>query len=255
MANVKTIIIVLCVSLVLIGLSQFVEAHGAQEGAIGPEQLKDRIGQINILDVRSVSEYEQAHIETALVIPLKEISEARLTQFEVPFDEAIVVYANSDNLAKKAKTLLEVLGFGSVKYLSGGLTHWKEDRFPVVSGEMQVEGVKAAGKKEIVSSLSINPATYDFGVITREGGVVTTTFSATNSGKSAVTIEEISTSCGCTSAEISEKVIKTEETVTLQVFFDPNFHKEPQGKFSRTVFLQTSEGIELQAKIYVEIKE
>jgi hypothetical protein len=41
----------------------------------------------------------------------------------------------------------------------------------------------------------------------------------------------------------------------MEVSFDPNFHKEPEGRFSRTIFLQTSEGIELEAKIYVQIKD
>ena len=35
------------------------------------------------------------------------------------------------------------------------------------------------------------------------------------------------------------------ETGKLTVFFDPNFHKEPEGQFSRTVFLDTSDGSEI----------
>ena len=49
--------------------------------------------------------------------------------------------------------------------------------------------------------------------------------------------------------------IQPGETVPLEVTFDPDFHKEPPGKFSRTVFVQTSEGIELEAKIHIEIKD
>ncbi len=235
------------------GYSQELRGHGAEEGAIAPEQLNASLGEVKILDVRSEQDYEKAHIETALVLPLKEISEARLTQLGFQQDEPLIVYAASDNLAKKAKVLLEAIGFSSVKYLSGGFTHWKEDRFPTVSGKMKI--VVKGEETPNVSSLSLQPAKHDFGIIRQEDGVVTTTFSLRNTGDKPVTIEEISTSCGCTSAKVSEKVVLPGKTVSLKVFFDSNFHKEPQGKFSRTVFLQTSEGIELEAEISVQIQE
>lgn len=255
MAKNRLLVSLVCIVVFSIGFSRFIEAHGAIEGAIGPEELKDNIGGMNILDVRSLSDYKNEHIETALVIPLKEISEARLTELGFLPEKPIVVYADSDNFAKKAKTLLEVFGFASVKYLSGGLTHWKEDNFPIVHGEMQTEGVQTHREKQEVSSLKVTPEKYDFGIVTKEEGVVKTVFTITNHSNQSVTIDEISTSCGCTSANISDKLIEAGKSVELDVFFDPNFHKEPQGKFSRTVFLQSSEGVELQVKIYVEIQE
>ena len=68
-------------------------------------------------------------------------------------------------------------------------------------------------------------------------------------------IEEITTSCGCTSAKTNKKSILPGENIPMEVFFDPNFHKEPAGRFSRTVFVQTSEGMEVEAKIYVQIQD
>jgi hypothetical protein len=164
-----------------------------------------------------------------------------------------VVYADSDIPAKKAKVLLEVMGFASAKILKGGLVHWKEDGFQTVAGKMKITTENEEPRK--VSSISVHPTEYDFGIITKEQGVVKTLFSLSNTGDENVMIEEISTSCGCTSAKISETTIAPGKTVALDVFFDPNFHKEPQGRFSRTVFLQTSEGIELQVKIYVHIED
>ncbi len=96
---------------------------------------------------------------------------------------------------------------------------------------------------------------YNFGIISKKDGLVETTFSLSNKGDKTVTIEEITTSCGCTSAEVPKKIIQPGETVPLEVTFDPDFHKEPPGKFSRTVFVQTSEGIELETKIHIEIKD
>jgi hypothetical protein len=163
------------------------------------------------------------------------------------------VYANSDIPAKKAKLLLNAMEFTNVKILSGGFVHWKEDGFPTRSGNMDIAPEQERTSK--VSSIRIQPPEYDFGIITKEGGIVRTTFSLFNNGDKKVTIEEISTSCGCTSANVSKEVILPDEAVSLEVEFDPNFHEEPPGRFSRTVFLQTSEGIELLTEIYVHIKD
>jgi rhodanese-related sulfurtransferase len=227
--------------------------HGAREGAIGPETLQELVGKIKLLDVRSKKDYEKEHIDTALVIPLKEISEARLTQLGFLKTDEIVVYAKSEVPAKKAKLLLGAMGFTAVKILSGGFVHWKEDGFPTISGKMDVDVEEEKEKK--VSSISFQPAEYDFGILAKQDGHVTTTFSLSNKGNKKVRIEEISTSCGCTTAKVAKKVILPGEKVPLEVTFDPNFHKEPEGRFSRTVFLETSEGIELEPKIWVEIKD
>ena len=109
----------LFILLLLISASQPLQAHGDGEDTISPERVNTSLGEINILDIRSEEDYEQEHIETALVLPLKEISEARLTQLGLQGSDTIVVYANSDIPAKKAKVLLEVMGFASVKILKG----------------------------------------------------------------------------------------------------------------------------------------
>lgn len=234
-------------------MSQQAFAHGDGESTISPESLEQRQGELKLLDLRSTADYEQEHIDAAVVLPLKEISEARLTELGFRLDDEIVVYAESDIPAKKAKVLLEAIGFTLVKYLQGGLVHWKEDGYATVSGKMPA--VTGQADSPSISALRIEPQDYDFGMIPREDGTVSTIFTVSNTGKEAVTIGHISTSCGCTSAELDTLTIAPEETAVLTVFFDPNFHKEPLGRFSRTVFLQTSEDLEVQAKIYVQIQE
>ncbi|RMF55126.1 DUF1573 domain-containing protein, partial [Candidatus Woesearchaeota archaeon] len=86
---------------------------------------------------------------------------------------------------------------------------------------------------------------------------VNTTFKVMNTGNSTLEISSISTSCGCTTAEMDELVIEPGESATLTVFFDPDFHEEPKGRFSRTVFLETNdpENPEAEVKIWVDILE
>ena len=235
------------------GYFEEIQGHGDRKGSLSPKALKERLGEIKLLDIRSEKDYEKEHIHTAFVIPLEELSESNLTQLGFHKTEEIVVYANSDAPAKKAKLLLEVMGFSAVKILSGGLVHWKEDGFSTTSGKMDM--IMKGKTKKIASSISIEPKEHDFGMITKKGGSVKTTLALTNDGEEEVSIEEITTSCGCTSAKVSNKVITPGNSVSLQINFDPNFHEEPPGRFSRTVFLKTSEGLELQAKIYVQIKD
>lgn len=100
-------------------------------------------------------------------------------------------------------------------------------------------------------------AVYDFGKIKKSDGTVSTTFEIENHGKQELVIGEISTSCGCTSAEVTKETLGFNEDTILTVHFDPNFHDEPQGKITRSVFVPTNdpENPELQFDVLVEILE
>jgi hypothetical protein len=99
--------------------------------------------------------------------------------------------------------------------------------------------------------------TYDFGEVSRAGGVVSTTFEIENHGRETLIIGEISTSCGCTSAEVAKKELGFNEETDLTVYFDPNFHDEPEGRFTRSVFVKTNDPdlAEMQFDIHVEVVE
>ena len=129
-----------------------------------------------------------------------------------------------------------------------------EDKQPVVTSPPQGEPTQGDIPASLTSMLTITPASYDCGTITATEGTVSTSFEVMNKGNKPIKITEITTSCGSTTAEISALELAPDASSTLKVSFNPNFHKEPEGRFSRTIFLQTSEGVEIQAKIYVEIE-
>lgn len=97
--------------------------------------------------------------------------------------------------------------------------------------------------------------TYDFGKIKKTSGVVSAVFEIENHGREPLILSDISTSCGCTTAELNVTELGFDEKAKLTVYFDPNFHKEPLGKITRSVFVKTNdvETPELQFDIYVEI--
>jgi len=82
------------------------------------------------VDVRTVSEYEDGHIEGAVLIPLSEIGD-RLS--ELPMDRPIIVYCNgsSCNRSVAAATILVNNGFTEVYDLGGtGIIEWIEKGYP-----------------------------------------------------------------------------------------------------------------------------
>lgn len=96
---------------------------------------------------------------------------------------------------------------------------------------------------------------YDFGKITKQNGNVYTNFTVKNTGTDTLTIGDIVTSCGCTTAAIDTATIAPGKTATIRVTFDPNFHEEPQGRFSRSIFVPTNDPAnqEIELTIFVEI--
>lgn len=127
-----------------------------------------------------------------------------------------------------------------------------------------VKRIQASG--ELMNSLApqsnkqpktiVEKTEYDFGQIRKSGGVVKTDFAISNQGSGELLIGDITTSCSCTSAKIDKKKIAVGGKAVLTVSFDPNFHEEPEGKFSRSVFLPTNDSAnkEIEFKIFVEIK-
>ena len=103
--------------------------------------------------------------------------------------------------------------------------------------------------------IEIDLLEYDFGKIRKQDGVISKNFEIKNSGSKKLIINDITTSCGCTSAKIDKKEISSGESAIIKVDFDPNFHEEPKGRFSRSVFIPTNDpkNPEIELKIFAEI--
>lgn len=89
--------------------------------------------------------------------------------------------------------------------------------------------------------ISVSPSSFDFGTIVQGDGPVSTTFIVENTGGEALTINRLSTSCGCTTAKMDTSDFKAGEQRTMSVTFDPRVHKDQTGLIERVVYLQTSD--------------
>lgn len=219
------------------------------------EKIKSK-EDIILLDVRTLREYEEIHLENALLLPVEELSAKALTDIglgDAEKDREIIIYCRSGARSTQAHALMNSLGYTNVTSMAGGMIHWQEDNYPFTEiGEYTPEDIKAS--MEVAGPiLSFDRTLHDFGSIPMTGGTVETTFELTNTGVQPLIIGEISASCGCTSAEISETTIDPQETAILTVVFDPAFHAEPLDKITRTVFIPTNDPTMPEAEVNIKV--
>ena len=85
-----------------------------------------------ILDVRQPDEWVEYHVPDSTLIPLGEL-DSRLS--DVPKDKDIVVVCRSGNRSQSGRDILLKAGFTRVTSMVGGLSAWKAQGFPTVSGQ------------------------------------------------------------------------------------------------------------------------
>lgn len=86
-----------------------------------------------ILDVRTKEEFNEGHLEDAILIPVSEL-ESRLD--ELPKDKPIITYCKSGGRSRNAANILVENGFRKVYDMGGkGIIEWEEKGYPVEVGE------------------------------------------------------------------------------------------------------------------------
>lgn len=88
-------------------------------------------------------------------------------------------------------------------------------------------------------SIWLSQYTHNFGTV-REGTVLDLNIDVMNNGKTDLSIQEIKSSCGCTAALLSSKMLKPDEKGTLKVKFDT---KNLSGRIARTVALLSNDPV------------
>jgi uncharacterized membrane protein YdjX (TVP38/TMEM64 family)/rhodanese-related sulfurtransferase len=94
-----------------------------------------------MIDVRSPEEFTGplGHIETALNIPLGELSD-RLIEINAKRNEPVIIVCRTEMRSANAAALLGEAGFRDVRVLRGGMERWIRDGLPV-EGRSAVDGV------------------------------------------------------------------------------------------------------------------
>lgn len=78
-----------------------------------------------LIDVRTEEEYNEEHIEGAVLLPVDTITEETVHEIVKDLDTPIIVYCQSGNRSQQAAELLSNLGYREV-YNLGAMSNWQE---------------------------------------------------------------------------------------------------------------------------------
>jgi len=120
----RRILLILGVSLLCFGCTT---NKDSKEGLISYMEAKEMIINENavLVDVRTEEEYNEHHIDGALLLTLDTIDETTATNIVNDKEREIIVYCRSGKRSALAKDKLESLGYTNVFDL-GSIDNWKE---------------------------------------------------------------------------------------------------------------------------------
>jgi rhodanese-related sulfurtransferase/DNA-binding transcriptional ArsR family regulator len=125
---------------------EYLERRGALEAVEGDELVRRvRSGEVTVLDVRPLEEYEAGHIPGARSIPIAELAE-RL--HEVPKDRAVVAYCRGPYcvMAVEAVEILRRKGFTAHR-MESGVADWRARGWRVVAATGQARSSRRSGAR------------------------------------------------------------------------------------------------------------
>ncbi len=95
---------------------------------VTPHDLRSRLDEVTVIDVRSASEWNDGHVPGAVHIPLGYLGDRTN---DIPASKPVVVQCQSGGRSAIAASILERAGFANVANLTGGLTAWAAAGLPI----------------------------------------------------------------------------------------------------------------------------
>jgi hypothetical protein len=100
--------------------------------------------------------------------------------------------------------------------------------------------------------IELSAASFDFGAIPNTEPV-SHEFQVRNVGRGTLEITGVSTSCGCTEAEVESRHLARGESTTLHVTFDPQAHDGALGEFMRIVYVRSNDPATPEASLTIRV--
>ena len=99
--------------------------------ALTPKEADERrrAGLIQLVDVREVSEWKQARVPGAVLLPLSTITAKSLDG--LPKEKPIVFYCRSGNRSSRAVSICRQLGLAHDHHVAGGIIAWTSADLPI----------------------------------------------------------------------------------------------------------------------------
>jgi rhodanese-related sulfurtransferase len=102
--------------------------------SVGPQQAVMLINRQDavVVDIRDKKEFEAGHIVDAIHIPLAKLKQRAPAELKKFKERPVLVVCKMGQHAGDAVKTLEELGHTEVSKLSGGVTEWKAQSYPLV---------------------------------------------------------------------------------------------------------------------------
>ena len=98
---------------------------------ISSKDLNEKLGDIQLIDVRTPEEYAQGHLKNAVNINFNDPTFAN-DMDKLDKSKELYIYCRSGNRSGKASKQLGNMGFTKVYDLEGGINDWNRNKFEVV---------------------------------------------------------------------------------------------------------------------------
>lgn len=120
----KKILFSLLIALFIVGCGNKAEQEKKISNSITGAEAREMITEgALLLDVRTKSEYNEEHIEGAVLLSLDDINIINMEEIVDTKDTVIIVYCRSGNRSSQAATKLQKLGYTNV-YDLGSISNW-----------------------------------------------------------------------------------------------------------------------------------
>ena len=90
---------------------------------------------VQLLDVRSVFEWKQSRIDSAMNVPVTQLSEKKLKSLNLNPTQKTIVICLSAHRSIPVVRRLQTMGFNQVYQLEDGMRAWWKNELPTVSGQ------------------------------------------------------------------------------------------------------------------------
>jgi hypothetical protein len=100
--------------------------------------------------------------------------------------------------------------------------------------------------------IELSATEFDFGAVPNTGSV-SHTFQVRNTGDGPLQISGVSTSCGCTTAEVASHKLASGQATDLTVTYDPLAHDGATGEFMRVVYVRSDDPNTPEATLTIRV--
>ncbi len=129
--------------------------------------------------------------------------------------------------------------------------------FLVLYGYFKAISPSTDQSKATGPEIEIIPKEHDFGQV-KYGDLAEQTFKVRNLGKEDLEIVRVSTSCGCTTAEINKEKLVSREETDLKVTYDTGAMSgsHAKGRQERTIFVKSNDphNPQVEVMIYADVE-